>query len=1133
MSENQETSSYLKKLKFDPKLMGTFVSEYVLNVRLMFLLVISIIVWGIFGYINLPRRTNPEVEIPYIFVSTILPGANAEDVEQLVSVPIEDAVEGIDRISRLTSTSSNNSSFVVVEFETSVSPKEARDEVQSAVDTVSLPSNALEPNVIDLDFENFPVWTFTITADADMATMIRFAEEMEHRLEDERVISQASITGMEIQEFQILIKPELLNQIGLDPAELSRKISSETTSYPAGIVDGNGTNHGMSVDPVIESVEQLRQVQITVNGQTYMLGEIATVMERSAPNQGKSYYGDAEVSGQRSISFSVFKQTGANLDEAAADAKKAAAEVVAEYDGRFTLKTVVDYDELIQEQFDDLFNDFFTSIALVFATLLLFLGIRQATIASLVIPVSFLFSFGAVHAMGYSLNFLTLFSLLLAQGMIVDDVIVMISAMTDYYKTKKFTPTETGLLVWRDFITPTLTSNLTNVWSFVPMLITAGIIGEFIKSIPVVVTIALVGSTAISLLVTIPLMVMILKLELPSRVVWLLRGSAILIIVAVLGRFLWGNNWAALAVVAVLIFALIAALTWREVWRSLQSGVQKNILLKSSFLASLSGKIQTGFFSIKGVVGSYKRLLTRILSTKGSRRKTIFAVVIFSIFSYLLVPFGFIKNEFFPSVDQEQLYVGLELPIGTNIEMTTAEGLKLLEELRHTPDVEYVIAEVGSPIENSFVSSVAGGESNKVRYSLKLPHLEDRERTSMEIAQSLRDTYHDYAGGKIVVTEAESGPPTGAELQITLFGPELNVLEQKADQLILYLDQLEGAVDANKSIKPGVSQIVFVPDLKLLEQNKLSVGQVGSWLRTYLSGVKVTEERFDGEEKKEIMIRLSDGILTPESLTGITIPNNDDVQIPLLSLGSLRLSASPTRIEREGGERSITITAGAEVGYNVIELGQKLEGFADHELNLPPGYTWKTGGVNEENQKSINSMIQAMGIAAILIAGTMVVQLQSFRKAFIVMLVIPLAVSGVYVLFALTGTPISFPALIGVLALFGIVVKNSILIVDKINANIEVGIPFREAIADGASSRLEPIIFSSITNFIGLLPITISDPLWRGLGGAIISGLTFSGLIMLFFIPVVYYVWFASEYEATDLAYETQPSRKTAARRSK
>lgn len=1108
MSNNSETSTYLKKLRFDPALLQSFVAKYILNIRLMILLVISIVVWGIFGYVNLPRRTNPEVEIPYIFVSTILPGANAEDVEQLVTVPVEDAIEGIDRISRLTSTSSDNSSFVVVEFESSVNPKEARDEVQSAVDTVNLPENALDPNVIDLDFENFPVWTFTVTSNTDTATLIRFAEELQERLEEESMISRASVTGVELQEFQILIKPELMNQLGLDPMSLSQTIKSEITSYPSGSVTSGDTNHGVSLDPVVNSVEQLRQVKVTANNTTYTLGEIATVMERSVPNQGVALYSDKQTAGQPSVSFSVFKQTGANLDEAAAAAKDAANETISQYGDQFQLKTIIDYDEEIQKQFDDLFNDFFTSIALVFGTLLIFLGIRQATIASLVIPISFLFSFGAIYALGYSLNFLTLFSLLLAQGMIVDDVIVMISAMTDYYKTKKFTPVETGLLVWRDFITPTLTSNLTNVWSFVPMLITSGIIGEFIKSIPVVVTVALVGSTAISLLVTIPLMILILKPVVPNRVATMLKVIGALIVVGAIARFFWGNTLAALAIPMALILMLIVRLTWRSAWQILRARL-KSRGRASVLPQGLSEKVQTGFFSVKGIVAAYKKTLLAILATKGSRRKAVIAVVIFSLFSYMLVPLGFVKNEFFPKVDGEQLYVGLELPPGTSLEITEQEANKILEQLRQVPEVEYVIAEVGAPIENTFVSSVAGSETNMVRFSLKLPPLAERDRSSIEIAQALRDQFASYAQGTIVVSEADAGPPSGSDLQITLYGSDLSVLNQKADQVVAYLNQLDGAVDADKSVQAGVSQLVFVPDLARIEAEGVSVGQVGMWLRTYLSGLTVASERFEGEDKKDIVIRLNTSTLSAEALSGITIPNRDDLQIPLLALGSLQLSASPTNIQREDGKRSITITAGVHPGYNVPQLGQQLEAFADNQLQLPAGYSWQTGGVNEENQKSINSMIQAMGIAAILIAGTMVVQLQSFRKALIVMLVIPLAVSGVYVLFALTGTPISFPALIGVLALFGIVVKNSILIVDKINANIEVGIPFREAVADGASSRLEPIIFSSITNFIGLLPITISDPLWRGLGGAIISGLLFSGLIMLFFIPVVYYLWFA------------------------
>lgn len=182
-------------------------------------------------------------------------------------------------------------------------------------------------------------------------------------------------------------------------------------------------------------------------------------------------------------------------------------------------------------------------------------------------------------------------------------------------------------------------------------------------------------------------------------------------------------------------------------------------------------------------------------------------------------------------------------------------------------------------------------------------------------------------------------------------------------------------------------------------------------------------------------------------------------------------------------------------------------------LRLAEGYSWKTGGVNEENQKSVLSILQAMVIAFILILITMVLQFQSYRQAIIVLMVIPLAVSSVFIVFAITGTPLSFPALIGILSLFGIVVTNSMFIVDKININLKEKMPFKEAIADAGASRLEPILLTKLNTILGLVPITLSNPLWQGLGGAIISGISLSSFIMLLFIPSVYYLWFKPESE--------------------
>jgi len=279
-------------------------------------------------------------------------------------------------------------------------------------------------------------------------------------------------------------------------------------------------------------------------------------------------------------------------------------------------------------------------------------------------------------------------------------------------------------------------------------------------------------------------------------------------------------------------------------------------------------------------------------------------------------------------------------------------------------------------------------------------------------------------------------------------------------------------------------------------------------LRTFANGYELDSDVSfkDLENDRDIVLRMSTENPKLENIGSLVAPQNPS-GAPLYAFGRMELQPNPARITREEGKRSLSVTASVLDGYSSPEIGNQLTQFAS-TMNFPQGYSWKTGGVNEENEKSIQSILQAMVLAFLLILGTLVVQLRSYRKALIVLLVIPLALTGVFTIFALTGTPLSFPALIGVLALFGIVVNNSIILVDKINQNLRENMSQEEAIVNASASRLEPIFLSSMTTIIGLTPITLSDPLWQGLGGAIIAGLIFSGTIMLFFIPVVYAMWF-------------------------
>jgi multidrug efflux pump subunit AcrB len=310
-----------------------------------------------------------------------------------------------------------------------------------------------------------------------------------------------------------------------------------------------------------------------------------------------------------------------------------------------------------------------------------------------------------------------------------------------------------------------------------------------------------------------------------------------------------------------------------------------------------------------------------------------------------------------------------------------------------------------------------------------------------------------------------------------------------------------------------VSKVVFLPNYAKLAEAGISVDSIGLWTRIYASGFTLQSINFDKSvtDKEDVVFKFGNGLPDVSGMSVLNIPTMTGSSVPLLSLGNFELKTNPTIINRENGKRVVTVTASAVKGFSAGQLNKGLETYAK-TLKLDSGYSWQTGGVNEENAKSIQSILQAMIVSALLILITMVVQFKSFRQALIVLIVIPLAVSSVFLVFALTGTPLSFPALIGVLSLFGIVVTNSMFIVDKINLNQREGMPFREAIADAGASRLEPIILTKLCTVLGLLPITLSNPLWRGLGGAIISGLLLASTIMLLFIPAVYYELFKGSH---------------------
>lgn len=1109
-------TSYLKQLKFDPKLTNSLIGKYLSNPRIVILIVLIAVTFGTWSFMSLPQVLNPNINIAIVTISTTLPGAGPDDVESLVTIPIEQAVSNVSNIDTMTSTSENSESVVTIQFLSGVDADKATENVQTAVQSVSnLPKNATTPSVQKLDFQNTPVWIFTVTGN-DPASLIRFGRGLRDELKDVTSLNTISADGLDNQEIQVTIKPDAIANYGIDPQTLSQTVTTAINSQPAGNIDTGTSSFSLTIDPTITSVQDLRNLRISLNnGTSVLLSDIADVALRQQPGVPDSYVADPKHPTQQAITFSIFKKDSANITSADQDAHNAVSEFSAKYPGRFKISSVIDSGEMISKQFNDLVHDLVLTFCLVFLVIVLFLGTRQALVAASAIPMTFLITFIVMNTTGIELSFIAFFSLLLSLGLLVDDTIVIISALSAYYRTGKFTPMEAGLLVWRDFKTAITTTTLTTVWAFVPLLLASGIIGEFIKPIPIVVSASLLASYGVAMFITLPIVIIILKPNIPYRVAFLIRSIILLLIIVLFFAIAPKGIYLIPAIILFMLNIFIYFQVRNQLFTRIK---QKFHPAKTSNENPINIRkyFDRGIINFDFISDKYRFVITKILSSKTNRRKTLAMVIIFSLFSYLLLPLGFVKNDFFPASAEQYFDIQLEMPSGTTIEDTQAQAIKILDYARTIPEVQLAQLSLGSGADTGTGPSSSG--SNIATITVVLPDPSDQKISSIDLAQMVRNHFANYQLGTLSVIEESGGPPAGSDVQIQLFGTNLTALDNYANKLEAYLNKQPGVTNVDKSIKTGTSKIVFVPDYQKMIDAGVTQSQIGQWLNTYASGYTLDNNaqiEQGNSQNQNIVFRTDTNPQTIQGLGSIMIPTTNG-SVPLLSLGTITIKPNPTVINRQNGKRTISVSASVTNGFNATDINNNLEKYAD-SLNLPEGYSWSTAGANQQNEESVTSILEAMVLSFMLIIITMVLQFHSFRKALIVMMVIPLSISGVFIVFSLTQTPLSFPALIGILALFGIVVKNSILIVDKINQNLRAGLDFNTAIVDGAESRLEPIALTTFAAILGLIPITLSNALWQGLGGAIISGLIFSGSIMLFLIPTAYFLIFNSSEGNTSI----------------
>lgn len=1113
-------SAYLDKLEFSPELRKTWLNFFVSNFRVVVLMIILISAWGLYSFTQLPRESNPEVKIATAIISVPYPGVSPSDIEELVTKKIETDISGVNGINKITSTSANSFSTVVVEFDANQNVDDSVRKLRDKLTTIrnDIPADAKDPQVREISLDDTPIVTFALVGPYDGFTLRTYGEKIQDELEKIPGIREVNISGGDQSEFEVAYDPQKLALYGITADQANQSISSTNRAIPAGNFEGSEFNYPVRSDGRFYDAKTLGEIPIlhSPQGSLVLLNDIADVQEKAIE---KTLYSRLSLNGeasQNAVTLQVVKRTGGSIINTVDNARMKIDGMLKTFPAGITYDDTVNQADRIRKDFNQLTHDFLLTLILVVGILFLIVGLKEAFVAGIAIPLVFFVTFGVMQATGTSLNFLSIFALLLSLGLLVDDAIVVVSATKQYMKTGKYTPEEAVLLVLNDFKVVLVSTTLATVWAFLPLLMASGIIGQFIKSIPITVSVTLISSLLIALMINHPLAAVLERIRLTKKFFMLILISVLLIgLLAAMQHSIFGYAFASFSfvIIAWMIFWYFNAgknileqnfILAEQEWDSdelikkklLQQGDREN--------ATLASKLIHGVIHFDRILPTYEKYLRMATSSKKRRLITLFSTLALFIFAMALPVTGIVKSEFFPAADGDVLYVSMRGPIGLNLDQTDKIAQKVETRLLKISDIVNFSTIVGNAGSNGNMGGGGSNKSNTASITIKLTPMENRNIKAYDIAQKIRDNLSDIQDATITVSAPSGGPPSGSAFQAQISGENLQTLDKIAQDLKPMIDSVPGTINSNISLKDAPAEYTFALDDAKMELYDLNATIVGGALRSAISGTTVTTVIRDNKNIDVLARFGKDKIPTLEAIQNLQILNTKKLPVFIKDVATIKLTPAVDSITRIDQKRTILLTADVKGTTSSTEVVKTFQNKLAKDYSMPEGYVISYGGENQQNNESVLSIIRAMAIAAVLIISTLVIQFNSFKKAIIVLVTLPLALIGVFIGMALLKVSLSFPGLIGILALFGIVVKNAIILIDKINLNIETGIPFEESIIDAGKSRLEAIFITSIVTIAGIIPITLSNATWTALGSAVIFGLSISSFFTLFIIPTLY-----------------------------
>jgi len=1087
-----------------------------------------IVIMGIISYISMPKENFPEVVIPTIYVGTPYPGNSPVDIENLITRPIEKEIKGINGLDNVSSTSIQDYSTIIVEFTPDVDISRALQDVKDAVDQAKseLPNDLdQDPNVFEVNLSDLPIMFINISGDYSLDELKQYAEYLQDEIEGLSEIQEANISGALEREIRIEADPYKMESMNISFTDIQNAISAENVTISGGNIKAGEFRRSLRVIGEFDNVSQIEEVVIkNEENDVVYVKDVAVVEDTYEERSSYSRSNRNPV-----VTLDVIKRNGANVIDASDKIKEI---IASAQEVRFPedLEIVItnDQSKYTRIQLNNLENSIISGVILVVLVLAFFMNLRNALFVGIAIPLSMLMSFMLLSFFGISINLMVLFALILALGMLVDNGIVVVE---NIYRLMEegYSPIRAAKEGVGEVALPIITSTATTLAAFLPLAFWSGLIGEFMRFLPITLIVVLSSSLFVALVINPVLTSMFMKLKTKTdrrKKRRLLTIGAVLVGIAIFFYFTGSFTIANLLMIGALLipfnlYILSPAIDWFQ-----------NVLL----VRLENGYSKTVNFALRG----------------WHPYVIFFSTVGLLVISIALVAWKQPKVEFFPSSDPDYINIFIERPIGTDIEVTNNLTKEIEDKVFSVIDnydyvVESVISQVGEGASDPSQGPSPGNTPQKSKITVSFVDYELRRGVSTtELMEEVRDAIGEYPGAQVSVDKNPVGPPVGKPINIEVKGEEYDRLIAVVDQIKTQIDNanIGGIEELKTDLETGKPELLVDIDREKARRFGLSTATIATELRTALFGNEISKFK-DGEDDYPINLRLSDEYrYNVDALINQKITFRDKFgnlkQIPIASVADVEYSSTYGSVKRKDTDRVITIFSNVLEGYNATEINQQIKNVID-DMEIPAGYEVSFTGEQQEQEESGQFLVRALFIAVMTIFLIIVAQFNSIMTPFIIMASVILSTIGVFL--GLVAFDMSFVVImtgIGIISLAGVVVNNAIVLIDYTNlirerrrAELNIGddeiLPYEEilhSIIDGGKTRLRPVLLTAITTVLGLIPLAIGlninfftllsdfDPqiyyggfnadFWGPMAWTVIFGLIFATFLTLVVVPVMY-----------------------------